>query len=94
MSYKPIVVSFSDKKLRILVEEYITQQKAEFTSKGVCSYILFWAMEDGKVDKEPDSLFEGNELQFADKERVRRVLETIANDGRIEAVNGEMYHKL
>ena len=57
-----VIVSYSDSKLRILVEEYITQQKTEFTFEGVCSYILYWAMEDGKATKAQDSLFEGNEL--------------------------------
>lgn len=37
----PIAVTYSDEKLRILVEEYITQQKNEFTFKGVCAYILY-----------------------------------------------------
>lgn len=31
----PISVTYSDEKLRILVEEYFTQQKNEFTFKGV-----------------------------------------------------------
>lgn len=35
-----ISVTYSDAKLRILVEEYITQQKSGFTLKGVCSYVL------------------------------------------------------
>ncbi len=37
----PISVTYSDAELRNLVEEYITQQKSEFTLKGVCSYVLF-----------------------------------------------------
>lgn len=36
----PIRVEYSDEKLRILVEEYITIQKKEFTFKGLCSYVL------------------------------------------------------
>lgn len=31
----PISVTYSDEKLRILVEEYITMQRKEFTFKGV-----------------------------------------------------------
>lgn len=35
-----VSVTYTDAELRNLVEEYITQQKAEFTLKGVCSYVL------------------------------------------------------
>ncbi len=35
-----VSVTYSDAELRNLVEEYITQQKSEFTLKGVCSYVL------------------------------------------------------
>lgn len=41
----PIAVKYSDSKLRILVEEYITMQKHEFTFKDLCSYVLYWAKE-------------------------------------------------
>ncbi len=44
-----VSVANTDTELRTHVEEYITQQKSEFTLKGVCSYILYWAVEDGKV---------------------------------------------
>jgi len=94
MSQNPIEVSFSDKKLRILVEEYITQQKVEFSFKGVCSYILYWAMEDGKVSNNFGSLFDSNDLQFADQERIRHILDVIILDGRISASNYETYRKL
>ena len=73
----PILVTYSDEKLRILVEEYITQQKNEFTFKGVCAYILYWAMEDGKVADVDGSLCECNELQLADQNRIQHVLEAI-----------------
>ena len=94
MSYEPIEVSYSDSKLRILAEEYITQQKTEFTFKGVCNYILYWAMEDGKTAKAQDSLYQSNELQITDQERVRCVLDTIIRDGRIASVGGNVYRKL
>ena len=45
----PISVTYSDEKLRILVEEYITTQKKEFTFRGVCSYILYRAMEEERT---------------------------------------------
>ena len=61
----PISITYPDTKLRILVEEYITQQKTDFAFKGVCSYVLHWAMEDGKV-ADHDALCKGNELQPAD----------------------------
>lgn len=32
-----ISVTYSDSKLRILVEEFITMQKHEFTFSGLCS---------------------------------------------------------
>lgn len=35
-----VSVTYTDAQLRNLVEEYITQQKSEFTLKGVCSYVL------------------------------------------------------
>ena len=40
----PIAVDYSTEELRILVEEYLLMQKKEFTLKGVCSYVLYWAM--------------------------------------------------
>lgn len=45
----PVSVTYTDCELRNLVEEYITQQKSGFTLKGVCSYVLYWAVEDDKV---------------------------------------------
>lgn len=87
-----ISVTYSDEKLRILVEEYITQQKNEFTFKGVCTYILYWAMEDGKV-VEQDSLCEGNQLAQGDCDRISKVLDKIAVEGRI-AANGSGFVKI
>ena len=40
-----IQVTYSDSKLRILVDEYITMQKHDFTFKSLCSYVLYWAKE-------------------------------------------------
>lgn len=36
MNANPIKVDYSDTKLRILVEEYITMQRREFTFRGDC----------------------------------------------------------
>ncbi len=88
----PVSVSYTDAELRNLVEEYITQQKEEFALKHVCSYILYWAVEDGKV-AEAKSLIESNELYPNDQERVKGVLGTIVADGRIEDRLYEKYTK-
>ena len=47
----PISVTYSDSKLRILVEEYITMQKHEFIFKSLCSFVLYRAMEEGTPQK-------------------------------------------
>ena len=78
----PVSVTYTDSELHNLVEEYITQQKSEFTLKGVCSYILYWAVEDGKISG-PKALVESNELNNEDQLRVKRIMEAIIADGRI-----------
>lgn len=88
-----ISVTYTDSELRNLVEEYITQQKFGFTLKGVCSYILYWAVEDGKT-AEGKNLIESDVLSYEEQVRVRQVLEEIVEDGRIAANNGETYRKL
>ena len=92
MSNCPITVAYSDADLRNLVEEYITQQKVTFAFKSACSYVLYWAMEDYKVVNSDSSLIEGNELHERDSERIKRILDSIARDGRI-AFWGDDYHK-
>ena len=84
-SQSPLSIQYSSEKLRILVEEYITQQRTEFTFKGVCSYSAFWAMEE----KAPSALYESNELQLSDQERISRILENIVADGRIARIPGD-----
>ena len=44
VSGNQVSVTYTDAELRNLVEEYITQQKSEFALKGVCSYVLYWAV--------------------------------------------------
>ena len=73
------------KNFRYLVEEYITQQKSGFTLKGICSNIFYWAVEDGRVDANND-LIESNELHQDSQKRVEKILETIEQDGRIQAI--------
>ena len=77
MANNTISINYSDEKLRILVEEYIVQQRKEFTFKGLCSYILYWAMEDNHT------LYDGYQMTASDSERVSRILESIAKDGRL-----------
>ena len=42
-----IGIDYSDQRLRVLVEEYITQQRGTFSLQGACAHVLYWAMEDG-----------------------------------------------
>ena len=86
----PISINYSDEKLRVLVEEYITQQRGSFTLKGACSYILYWAMEDGHTTDA--GLFESSQLAQEDCDRVSSLLRKIAAEGRIVA-DGEQYRK-
>ena len=88
----PVSVTYSESELRNLVEEYITQQKSEFTLKGVCSYVLYWAVEDDKV-AQSNSLIESNAISKADQERVKRILVAIIADSRIKTINAEIYRK-
>lgn len=91
MANNTISINYSDERLRILVEEYITQQKSSFTLKGVCSYVLYWAMEDGHTTN--TGLFESSQLTPADCQRVCGVLEKIAQEGRIVA-DGDEYRQV
>lgn len=76
-----IAINYSDEKLRILVEEYITQQRSTFSLKGVCSYVLYWAMEDGHTAT--TGPFKSNQLAQTDADRIKSVLKTIVCEGRI-----------
>lgn len=88
--HKTIAINYSDEKLRILVEEYITQQRGSFTLKGVCSYILYWAMEDGKTS----DIYEGYQMTAEDSGRVSRILEQIDLECRIAVVCEGEYKKI
>lgn len=78
---QPIKVTYTDSKLRILIEEYIAMQKGDFTFKEVCSYILYRAMEEGRTTT--TGLYESNQLDEDDCKRVNSGLEMI------DAVNAE-----
>ena len=80
-----ITVTYSDEQLRTLVEEFITMQKHDFTFKDICSYILYWAKEEGKTAT--TGLYESNELNKADSDRLARILEKIVIEGSIAAAD-------
>lgn len=77
----PIQVTYTDQHLRILIEEFIAMQRSEFTFKGVCSYILYRAMEEGRTAG--TTLYESNQLKTEDCERVSIILDKIVAEGRI-----------
>ena len=91
MNSAPITISYSNEMLRVLVEEYITQQRSTFTLNGVCSYVLYWAMEGGHTTNA--GFYESNRLTQNDCDRISGVLDKIVHDGRI-AVVGDAYTKL
>ena len=69
------ITPYSEKELAVLVEEYITQQRKEFTLKGLTSYIVYWGMEDKRI--------QGDRLTDEDNRKVNDVLARIVKDGRI-----------
>ena len=77
----PISITYSDPHLRTLVEEYIIMQKHEFFFEGLCSYVLFWAKEEGKTAN--TGLYESNQLDAADCERLSGILRKIIGEGRV-----------
>lgn len=85
----PITLTYSDAELRYFVEEFIVQQKMEFTFKSLCSFILYWAMEEWKTVGNGNIISEGYELQGRDQDRVRCILESIVKDGRIAIAHGD-----
>lgn len=89
----PIAINYSDSALRVLVEEYITQQRSSFTLKGVCSYVLYWAMESGHTAGVSGQIYESDKLQAEDCDRVHRILKKITGEGRIAAY-GDRFDKI
>lgn len=86
-----IAIDYTDQQLRVFVEEYIIQQRGTFTVQGACSYVLYWAMEDGHTTC--TGLYDGNQLCAADCQRVSNVLQMIVREGRI-AADGDKYKKV
>lgn len=78
----PISVTYTDQQLHILIEEFIAMQRSEFTFKGVCSYILYRAMEEERTVG--SKIYESNMLESKDCDRVSGILEKIVGEGRIE----------
>ena len=89
LNTNPTAVTYTNAELRTLVGEFIFQQKKEFTFKSLCSFILYWAMEEGKTARNGNSVRESNDLPESDQDRVRRILESIAKDGRIAIAHGD-----
>ena len=89
LNSSPLAVTYSNAEMRILVEEFISQQKKEFTFKSLCSFILYWAMEEGKTAGNGSTVRESNELQESDQDLVRRIVESIVKDGRIAIAHGD-----
>ena len=88
-----IQVTYSDERLRTLVEEFITMQKHEFTFKDLCSYVLYWAKEEGKTAN--TGLYESNKLDKANSDRLARILEKIVQEGRIASTdNNKSFQKM
>lgn len=77
-----IATTYTDQHLRILIEEFIAMQRSKFTFKGVCSYILYRAMEEEKTIG--SKIYESNQLEQKDSDRVSIILEKIVAEGRIE----------
>lgn len=85
----PIALDYSNEELRVLVEEYLLMQKTEFSLKGVCSYLLYWAREEGRTIGASNTIYESDQLQQSDCERISQILESIVRDGRICKVAGD-----
>lgn len=80
-----ISVNYTDQELRILIEEYIAMQRSEFTFKGVCSYILYRAMEEEETAG--SRIYESDQMEQKDCTRVSGILEKIKEEGRIACKN-------
>ena len=85
----PIALAYTDSELRTLVDEFIFQKKKEFTFKSLCSFILYWAMEEGKTAGNGSAIRESNELRESNQGRVQSILDSIVKDGRIAIVHGD-----
>lgn len=75
------ITPYTEKELAVLVEEYITQQRKDFNLKGLYSYIVYWGMEEKRIN--------GDHLLDAEKDKVNGILNRIVKDGRISVNSGD-----
>ena len=68
-------------------------QKSEFSFEGVCSYVLYWAMEVGKTLQGSALHYESDKMSREDFGRVLRILDQISHEGQV-AVSDKHYVKL
>jgi len=68
-------------------------QKSKIPFEGVCSYVLYWAMEEGEALQGNALHYESDKMSQEDSARVLRVLDQISREGRISAC-GKHYVKL
>ena len=68
-------IPYTIQELSVLVEEYITQQRAEFTLKELYTYIVYWGLEEKRIV--------GDCLMPCEKAKVNVILKRIVKDGRI-----------
>ena len=64
---------YTPSELSILVEEYMTLQPSQFTLKGLCSYIVYWGMEDNRLS--------GHLLPHEQQQTVGHNLKRVVRDG-------------
>lgn len=88
-----IGIDYSDQRLRVHVEEYITQQRGTFSLQGACAYVLYWAMEDGHTLPAAGTLYQSDKLSPADCQHMSAVLNKIVLERRI-AADGDGYRQV
>ncbi len=49
--------------------------------QGICSYIMYWAMEDGKTANGGNAIYDSFQMSPDDCDRVCSILESIVKDG-------------
>jgi hypothetical protein len=76
---------YTTQELSVLVEEYITQQRARFTLCGLYAYIAYWGMEESRIA--------GHQLSADVRQTVSQILQRIVRDGRIRG-EGDEYEKV
>lgn len=67
-------LSYTDEELDEKVSSYVDMAKDEFTYNGVCGFIRERAKEEGKFQKEANTIYDDIELFPIDASRISRVL--------------------